>query len=299
MNYDTLVISGGSIKGIFLLGAIQSLIDLKLNEDIVNYVGTSAGAIISYLLCIGYTPIEIIVYLCTNHLIEKLQSFNLTAVMHNDGGAISYHHINETLEILTIEKIGRLITLGELKTRYNKKLYCVTYNITLNKTEYISWETYPDMPCLVALRLSANIPFLFDKYKYMGSYYIDGGISDNFPIKFGEEIGKKVVGIFLEPGTTSHDSVNTGMMEYIYKILQVPVNQLVEYKCSLIDQGKSTVYKIRGNGRKIFDFNIKRDDKIQMFSSGYRDFKDQYQGGIANSIKYSDAVEPDNYSAYL
>jgi predicted acylesterase/phospholipase RssA len=298
MNYDTLVISGGSVKGIFLLGAIQSLIDLKLGESITTYVGTSAGAIISYLLCIGYTPIEIIVYLCTNHLIEKLQSFNLTAVMHNDGGAISYHHINETLETLTIEKIGRLITLNELKNRYNKKLYCATYNITLNKTEYLSWESYPDMPCLVAVRLSANIPFLFDRYKYMGNHYIDGGISDNFPIKFGEEIGGKVIGLYLEPASEKQDCSSIGIIEYIYKILQVPMNQSVEYRCSLIDKNRSHVYRIKGDGRKIFDFNIKRDDKIQMFSSGYQDFKDQYRTREKSSeLLYN--IEPDNYSVYL
>ena len=77
--YDTLVLSGSSIKGFAFLGALQYLYENnKLNID--NYIGTSAGAIISYLLIIGYTPIEIFLDICTNQTIEKMQHFNIVAI---------------------------------------------------------------------------------------------------------------------------------------------------------------------------------------------------------------------------
>jgi hypothetical protein len=70
-HYDTLVLSGGSSKGIIILGALQYLIDNYLISNIETYIGTSVGSIICYLLLIGYTPIEIIVYICKNQLLEK------------------------------------------------------------------------------------------------------------------------------------------------------------------------------------------------------------------------------------
>ena len=62
--YEKLVISGGGIKGLSGLGALQYLEDNKLLESINTYIGTSIGGIILYLLAIGYKPIEIIVYFC-------------------------------------------------------------------------------------------------------------------------------------------------------------------------------------------------------------------------------------------
>ena len=45
--------------------------------------------------------------------------------------------------------------------------------------------------------MSANIPLIFEHYRYGHSFYIDGGISDNFAIQVGDKIGEKVIGINL------------------------------------------------------------------------------------------------------
>ena len=60
--YDTICLSGGGLKGFAFVGALEylhnkSYIDLnKIN----NFVGTSVGSILSYLLTLGYTVQEII-----------------------------------------------------------------------------------------------------------------------------------------------------------------------------------------------------------------------------------------------
>ena len=74
-HFDTLVLSGGSSKGILILGALQYAYDNFLLNNIDIYVGTSCGAIIGYLLAIGYTPLEIIVYICSNQLMGKIVHF--------------------------------------------------------------------------------------------------------------------------------------------------------------------------------------------------------------------------------
>ena len=68
-NYDTLVLAGGGTKGILTLGALQYAFDNLFLTNVKNYIGTSAGAMICFLLCIGYKPIEIIVYICTHRLL--------------------------------------------------------------------------------------------------------------------------------------------------------------------------------------------------------------------------------------
>lgn len=270
--YDTLVLSGGSTKGILTLGAIQYACDNYLLKNVKTYIGTSSGAMICYLLAIGYTPIEIMVYICTNQLMEKMQHLNIVAMIQGRGAA-SFNNIQEQIEKMTISKIGYLLTLNDLRERYGKTLICVTHNITENRTEYLSWKTYPNLPCVTALRMSANLPLVFETYKYGNSFYIDGGISDNFAINIGDEYGEKVLGVVLntEQENFSNDpDINT--MEFIYKLMFIPISQAIEYKIGKVSN-KCKIIRISHGKLKFFQFNIDSTTKMEMFSSGYEQMK--------------------------
>lgn len=262
--YDTLVLSGCSLNGIVTLGAIQYALDNSLLE-INTYIGTSSGALISYLLIIGYTPVEILVFICVNQIMGKMKDFNIVNMV-NGNGASSFTYIHELIEKATLQKIGYLPTLEDLFTNFGKKLICVTHNLSTNSTEYLSPETHPRLPCLVALRMSSNLPLIFDHYKYAGSFYIDGGISDNFAIDLGDKMGNKVLGIIfnldkekLEPGTN--------ILEYIYNLMFIPICQDIDRKISkLTDKCKiiCLYYDL-----KIFNFNLSTKILLEMFSVGY------------------------------
>ena len=164
-NFDTLVLSGSGVKGLFVLGALQYCYDNFILSDIENYVGTSSGAMISFLLVIGYTPVEIITSICCNQVMEKMQHFDIFAMINNLGAA-SFTNISLHLERMTIDKIGYLPTFSDLKHKFNKNLVCITYNLTKGEVEYLSYETRPELPCLIALRMSSNLPLVFENYKY-------------------------------------------------------------------------------------------------------------------------------------
>jgi NTE family protein len=271
-KYDTLVLSGGGIKGFCILGGVQAVLDLGLLKDINIFVGTSVGAIIGYLLAIGYTPIEIIVSLYTNRWLEKMQYFNMVAMI-NANGATSFTNLHEALEKLTLAKIGRLLTLSKLKELFGKTLICTTYNMTICTTEYLGPDNYPDLPCLTALRMSSNIPMVFDRFKYMDNYYIDGGISDNFPIIKGVEIGKKVLGIYLAIEENSlRDDPEDGMITYLLRVLYIPMIQTVKTSLKHVKDICSTI-PISDEMRNIIEFDIKSKTRLDMFSNGYESVK--------------------------
>ena len=70
-SYDTIVLWGSSINGLVLIGALQFLYENNKLLIIDNYIGTSSGRIISYLLIIGYKSIDIIIYLISNNVFYK------------------------------------------------------------------------------------------------------------------------------------------------------------------------------------------------------------------------------------
>lgn len=276
VDFDTLVLSGGAVKGMVILGSLQYAKDFYLLNNITTYIGTSVGGIICYLLAIGYTPIEIVVYICTKGLVEKLQHFDLVSMV-NGGGAASYHHIQEVLEKMTISKIGYLPTLQDIHTRFNKTLIFVTYNISKNKAEYLDPENYPNLPCITAIRMTSNIPLVFEHFKYGDSFYIDGGVSNNFAIEVAEKRGNKILGIILWEMEDEFDLLSTtNILEYIFKLIRIPVSQDMKHKLDNYSRDKCKVMKLEYNDISPLDFNITAKDKLDMFSNGYQQMKDLF-----------------------
>lgn len=273
IDFDTIVLPSGGIKGFNILGGVQAAIDAGYLKNLKIYIGTSVGSIIAYLLAIGYTPIEIMISLHTHRWLERLQSFNLIAMI-NGNGATSFTNIHEALEKLTISKIGKLITLGKLKELFGKTLICVTYNMTTCVTEYLGPENYPDLPCITALRMSSNIPLVFDRFSYMDNFYVDGGLSDNFAIAKGEELGTRVFGLHLEIlEKYLRDDPEENILTYFIKLLQIPIIQYSKYKIEKATD-KCLIIQLKiNNFKNMVEFDVKSKIRLDMFSSGYNDVK--------------------------
>lgn len=274
-EYDVLVVSGCAVNGVTALGSIQYFHDNFLLKKLDTYIGTSCGSIICYLLIIGCTPIEILTFLCTNKVLELTPPLNLSNVL-NGMGAISFNHFYHYIEQLTLEKIGRLLTLGELEKKFEKKLICVTYNVTQTKTEYLSPDNYPEIPCLIAIKMSCNLPFMFDPFQYMNNYYIDGGVTDNFPLEKAITLGNKVLGIVIDNGT-QQDHPGTDPVGYFFGIINTMINSRSnKYADTLITDESVTVVKV-GNVDVDVDMGVElklsNKNTLDLFSSGYQTCK--------------------------
>ena len=81
-NIDTICISGGGIKGFCFIGALNYLISKNYIyiKNINNWCGTSIGAVICFLLSIGYTINEIENFNCGNVLSEFDGIFSKVAI---------------------------------------------------------------------------------------------------------------------------------------------------------------------------------------------------------------------------
>jgi predicted acylesterase/phospholipase RssA len=277
--FDTVCIAGMSSKALIALGSLQYLHDTNQLASVQSYLGTSSGTIVAFMLIIGYTPAEMLSYICVSQAFEKLSHFNLVAMM-NGAGAASWSKVQEILEKMTIEKIGYLPTMKCLLTKFKKKFTVVTYNLTKSQTEYISADTHPDLPALVAIRMSANLPFVFEKYQYRGSYFIDGGVTDNFPLSKAEEMGKHVIGIQIAKRDKNkikekedNKVINTSFLHYLYKIMMLPVIELGKMQISKARKNTRVVQLKADTGIFAFSFKFTNTQKMDMFSSGYQQIK--------------------------
>lgn len=284
--YELLCISSGGIKGFSALGALQYMQDSgRLDiKKIKTFAGTSIGSGICFLLSIGFTPIEIVVYICSNGVFEKFKLKRLPEIFTGDG-VYDYESINEYWKKMTISKINFIPTLHQMKEMYGKTLIFCTYNLTKKKVEYLSSDTYPNLSCLDAIRMSSNLPFLFSSYKYEGNEYIDGAVCDSFPIRVLPYKELKTLGIIMddekEKDKEEKENEMLKIIDKIYTILMIPLEE--NYK-SLINSIKSEMngdyldlIEMKIKNMNIYRFNISNEEKLEMFSLGYNVAKKHFE----------------------
>lgn len=272
-RYDTLVLSGGGVKGFCILGALHACVDRKLLTHINKFVGTSIGAILCYLLIIGYTPLEILLEVYSNRWLDKVGNYSLVDMIKGKG-AISYEFIHNAMLFLTKKKLDEVPTLKYLYDRFNKVLVCCTYNTTNCKVEYLNYETHPELDAITALRMSSNIPLIFDRFKYRDCFYVDGGVVDNFPVLYAESIGKNVLGIYLDITEDNlKDVPEDGMVAYISRLMYIPIINNTRTRISFKSDNTVIVKIQSGSLRNNVEFDVKSVDRLNMYSIGYKAVK--------------------------
>lgn len=280
MMYHKLVISGGDIKGIYALGALQYIYENYLPQmrDVKSYIGTSIGALICYLLVIGYTPLELIDYIVHSTFLDDLKSLNIANIIQRKG-LVNYYIIQEHLETLTIKKIGKFYTLGDLYLNRGLELVCTTYNFTTGEVEYLSYKTNPDLPALTAVRMSCNIPILFDRFYYNGCEYIDGGFADNFPLDYAikDVTHEKVLGLYLDGKLRKADSSDDkNIAKFIIHLLLLPSH--IDKSSKIEKYSKDhDIISISSENLQLLEFDLNISQRLDLVSVGIKSAKTFYE----------------------
>ena len=272
--YEGLVIAAGAIKGFLILGFLD-----YIHADISAvkyYCGCSVGSYICMLLSIGYTPLEIIIYLSTNDISQLFKDLN-PLMLKDFYGMVDVNLMLDYIEEMIKYKIGYIPTFKNLYDNYDKILICPAYNITDNKKEYLSVETYPDMPISKACILSSNIPFLFSKVEYNGKCYIDGASFDAFPLnKLSDYTNNcKILGITFD--LKKRENIDS-FTSYVKKIVYCLTEKTYDLR-------ENTAVRTLNFNYEALDFNIDTKTKIKMYVDGYNQSKKLKVSSIDKSSK--------------
>lgn len=272
MNYDTLILSGNSTNAVVTLGALQRLYDLNLMNDVKNFVGTSSGSITGLLLAVGYKPIELLCHLCVEKPYNTISCFNIGNLLLMGKSLMKFDPILESVESLVVRKFGKIPTIKDLYETTGNKFVCVTYNLTLDKREYVSLDTHPNLAVTFAIRMSCTFPFIFDPFDYDGNLYLDGGIVDNFAIEYGEKVGLKCIGVYTK-NPQKPFVAGDGNIALLHKLVHVFINSLSEDKMNR--SNGSNVITIN-YAPSFFNFTASNSEIIKMFDAGYAICKENF-----------------------
>ena len=270
--YNAVVMAGGGMKGFGLLGAMQYMIDKKLFGDIKYYSGTSIGAVICYFFAIGYTPIEIIVYIITNNVFANKDHKGIESILTGEG-IYDFSVYSSHFKKMSIDKIGYIPTFKDIYEKMGIVLFTCTYNITKKKKEYLSFYTYPEMSCIDAVILSSSLPFIFNDCIYNDEYFIDGGFVDNcpfFPIIDCVKDDSLYIAIFNLQSKMINEYER--LIDKIFMLLTIPIDELQTIQLKGITEN-CTCIQVEIDSINFYDFHINHSKKLELFSVGYNSVK--------------------------
>jgi predicted acylesterase/phospholipase RssA len=196
-----IALSGGGMKGIAHVGALEVLEERGLLKSVKEYLGTSAGALIAFCITLGYTLSELR-SLCSVLDFSQTQNINIEDILQfpDTLGLDNGKNIERFLSVLIRAKgFKETITFEEFYAiRPNApRLRIFATNLDTLSVEEFSIKT-PRVPIWLSVRASMSIPLLFTPVKNpeTGNFLVDGALISQFPFYFlSDEEKKQSIGI--------------------------------------------------------------------------------------------------------
>ena len=261
IQFNTLSLSGGGIKGIVFLGALKYLDENNLLNDINTFCGVSVGSIICFLLIIGYKYNDLYKFIM-NLDIKKFINIDINLFIDkyglNDGKDI----INILKIFMKKKNIKENITFKELYELTNKELNISVSNISDKKVEYFNYKNYPNFEVLLSIRMSISIPLIFCPVIYNDKYYIDGSCLDD--LIYCKENNDKSLYLYI-----NNDNKIINLETYFSNI----INTLI-YKKNINECKNLIIFNI--SNIDTFNFNITKEKIEELFNLGYQKTYDYF-----------------------
>lgn len=228
-----LVLSGGGAKGCAHVGVLKALEQFNIPVDMI--VGTSMGALIGGLYCIGYSADQI------DSLLQEQDWEQLLFDKQNpEKTSLSQRRLsNRYFYAMTVEnwQTMRFSSQGLVKGNNLNNLFA---QLTMGFHDSVSFDSLPiPFTCVAtdlvhdqqvnfrsgklatAMRASMAVPGVFSPVIMDGMVLVDGGMKDNFPVDLARQQGADII-IGVSVRNEKERSVNDfrGTMEVLSSIIE-------------------------------------------------------------------------------
>jgi NTE family protein len=270
---DTLLFSGGGMKGIAYIGVVKYFEELlrsdKVIFDIKELCGVSIGSLFGLLYTIGYTYDELYKEVIDVDFLN-LQKFKISNFISKYGLDNGNKIIDWLTELLVKKGFSKDTTMRELwiKTRINFRV--VAADINTYSMVIFDYVNTPNLKVLKAIRMSTCIPLVFSSQYYNNTYYVDGSIINNYPIEIYENNLSTTLGCkLLSKREMCKDNLIDSFDSYLLNIINCfLINK--EKQASSFD--KYTEHTIGINAYQItnaLNFNLSKSDVQSLIDMGY------------------------------
>ena len=175
MSKIGLVLEGGSMRGMFTSGVLDTFLDEGIEVD--GIIGVSAGTLFgpNYYSKQRGRVVRYNKRFCKNPRYMSIVSLLLTGNIVNK--KFAYYDVTTKYDIFD----------NETFMKNNKGFYATVTNIETGKAEYL--EVKDILKDMEILRASSAMPCFSEIIEVNGKKYLDGGIADSIPIDKCKDMG--------------------------------------------------------------------------------------------------------------
>jgi NTE family protein len=176
---EHLVMSSAGPYGLVQIGMLSEI--LKEHHKLQSIWGSSAGAILAVLIGLSI-PMEDIEDYMIHRPLHKWFVMDISNFMTQKGLVSSDRFIDLLRPFFEAHDVPLTITMQEYYERTNIELHLFATQVTDFVSVDIHHSSFPTMPVLTAVSMSACMPVIFTPVEYEGHLYIDGGTLRHCPV---------------------------------------------------------------------------------------------------------------------
>jgi NTE family protein len=283
-----IVLSGGGIRAIAHVGALEVLEEKNLLRSVTEFVGVSAGAFVAFTMVLGYTLKEIRL-LCSLYDFSRIRNLEPEAAFAfpTTFGLDDGSNLVKLLETLMRHKnISIDMTFGQWQQTYPTAahLRCFATDLFETRPREFSATQTPNIRLVDALRATMSLPGYFIPVSDVESGHMltDGGILHNFPLGFLTSEERAVsLGISFSYDHTQVSSISdiSTFLSQVFACYYLPRVNAVHTKnrerCIIIPCGHVPAW----------NFEATSEERLELIEAGReaaRAFFDSYSGHLAN-----------------
>ncbi|MEN8077438.1 patatin-like phospholipase family protein [Clostridioides difficile] len=281
-----IVCEGGGVKGIALLGAIYYLEEQGYKFE--RFAGTSAGAIVTSLLAVGYSGKELKELLLNLNLKDFYDKNKLTLLpfigptisLFKNKGLFSGNNIESYLN--DMYKTKGKTKFKDIAVNGVSPLKVIASDITNKQLlilpdDLIKYNIDPlEFEIAKAVRMSISIPFYFNpvilKNGKEESFIVDGGLLSNFPIWIFDvennprwpTFGLKLISNQDMKKVSPNKS---NLISFAFDVVDTMLSK--DDEAFLNNKDSIRTIKIRTYDVGTVDFAISKEEYLTLFNSGY------------------------------
>lgn len=266
-DFEAIVVGGGGLKGLSFLGAIHYFEECGVLTKVHTFAGTSVGAIICFLLALGYTPAE---QLEMNLDASFLKMKSLNEVFKSKS-LLDFTPLMDKLEQVCLEKMNGSPNFREFYNFTGKSLRIIAYNASKNCQQLFSEKDTPDFKVMDAVRFSCAIPLVFDTQTTKeGEIFFDGGLVNNLPIDVVQD-SKRIFVVSTATAPPETDTLSFG--DIVQIIINVPTvsSDLKRIEMVRTAHPEKSIFHVHleNTYKPTATLGMSYEEKLNCFQTGY------------------------------
>jgi NTE family protein len=173
VSYAPIVLSGGGVRGAAHAGVLRALAERGILPEAIS--GTSAGALVGALVADGHAPQDLVPMVR-----EELKRTRLWRWPRSGSQRLAAF-LKAHLRAKRIEDLS------------------IPMYITATDLERGGQRIFTTGELVPALLASSAVPIVFPPVRIDGTYYVDGGLSNNLPVEPFAHRKQDVVAVYVNP----------------------------------------------------------------------------------------------------